>query len=343
MLQSKGATFLQKPVVSVIIIVRNGAEFIACAIDSVLSQEFDRPFELIVVDDGSTDETIRIVERYGERISLIRNEWSGISRSRNSGIFAARGEFIAFIDADDTWAPDKLARTVEALETEAEAVAAYTDAFCTDVDGTIVRESFVPPKHRRAPSMQDLLREYWHVLPSTIVIRRSALRRIGGFCEAFGRVHSGEDVYCWLRLREYGRFVYLDERLTNYVLPQAPQRLVRRAIEIGQRGNPEKSVKDERFLAELIRGRYGAAGVTLMRERRKSQAQALGALGLAAMSVGEDVIARRCYLAALRFRPFDARSMMRLAISMLPGRAIRALHCLLPLRLARTFFGPAQA
>lgn len=103
--------------VSVIIPTYNYARFVHRAIDSVLAQTYG-DVECVVVDDGSTDETPQVLARYGSRIRVIRKEKQGPGIARNRGIGAARGEYIAFLDSDDHWRPDKLAKQVEVLDAD---------------------------------------------------------------------------------------------------------------------------------------------------------------------------------------------------------------------------------
>src|SRR5689334_19825269 len=95
--------------VSVLIPVYNGAQFIREAVDSVLAQR-DVTVEVIVIDDGSTDETSRILESYGDSIRVLRQKNGGHVNARNNGAKLAHGEWLAFLDADDMWQPEKLAR-----------------------------------------------------------------------------------------------------------------------------------------------------------------------------------------------------------------------------------------
>lgn len=95
------------PLISVIIAVYNGESTIAKAIESVLGQSY-RAHELIVVDDGSTDETAKVVQGYGERVKYLHQRNAGVSAARNAGVSAASGDWLAFLDADDWYYPDRL-------------------------------------------------------------------------------------------------------------------------------------------------------------------------------------------------------------------------------------------
>ncbi len=104
---------MKRPLVSVIVPVYNGAQFIGKAIESVLVQNYD-PLEIIIVDDGSTDETANIVKSYNN-MRYIYQPNQGVATARNTGINSSRGELIAFLDADDCWAPNKLNIQVDCL------------------------------------------------------------------------------------------------------------------------------------------------------------------------------------------------------------------------------------
>lgn len=99
---------LERPLISIIMPVYNGERFIQEAIDSVLAQT-ENDFELIIVDDGSTDATLAILETYGDRLTVLRQQNSGHAAARNAAAKISRGHWIAMIDADDLWHPEKLA------------------------------------------------------------------------------------------------------------------------------------------------------------------------------------------------------------------------------------------
>lgn len=107
------------PLVSVIINVYNGVPYLTEAIDSVLAQTYGRR-ELIVVDDGSDDGTGDLAKSYGDRLEYVRQDRGGIGSARNRGVGLARGDYIAFLDADDRFVPDKLERQLAAFEQDPE-------------------------------------------------------------------------------------------------------------------------------------------------------------------------------------------------------------------------------
>src|SRR4051794_5813716 len=109
-----------RPAVSVVIPTYNYARFIERALVSVLGQTH-RPAEVLVIDDGSTDETATVVDRYATRVRYLRQENSGVSAARNAGVESSTGDLVAFLDADDEWVPNKLELQVEALTKRPEA------------------------------------------------------------------------------------------------------------------------------------------------------------------------------------------------------------------------------
>ena len=103
------------PLVSAIIPTYNGASYMAETIESVLAQDYTR-IETIVADDGSTDDTLEILHRYGDRIRNLMLPHRGENAARNAAIGASTGDYIAFLDHDDLWLPDKISRQVAALQ-----------------------------------------------------------------------------------------------------------------------------------------------------------------------------------------------------------------------------------
>ncbi len=209
--------------VAVIIPVYNGAETVGEAIASVLAQSF-RDFELIVVDDGSTDATPAVLARYATTIRVITQPNGGIAAARNAALRASTSEFVALLDCDDVWEPSMLAHSVVALERDPSCVLAYTNLAVTDSNGIALDTALVGPTTAHAPTLDEMLTQLWPIMPSAVVMRRRALEAIGGFAEEF-RSYGYEDAYCWLRLREVGAFHYIPERLVKwrFDLPAAAQ------------------------------------------------------------------------------------------------------------------------
>jgi glycosyltransferase involved in cell wall biosynthesis len=161
---------MNTPLVSVIIPAYNGERYLAEAIESVLVQTY-RPIEIIVVDDGSTDNSAGIAQSHKE-INYIYQSNRGVSVARNAGIASAQGEFIAFLDADDRWTPDKLSVQMNYLLNHPE------------IQYAIARvKFFLEPGHPIPPGFRKELLENDHVgrIPSTLVVRKSLFDVIGKF------------------------------------------------------------------------------------------------------------------------------------------------------------------
>jgi glycosyltransferase involved in cell wall biosynthesis len=183
----------QNPAVSVIIPTYNRGWILKEAIDSVLDQDFT-DFELIVVDDGSTDDTINHLEAYGFDIIVLQQNNQGVSAARNRGIAASRAQLIAFLDSDDIWLPQKLTRQVEFF-------AAHSDALICQTEETWIRNGLrVNPKKRHQKRSGEIFEPSLTlclVSPSAVMIRRSLFDAVGLFDE---RLPACEDYDLWLRV-----------------------------------------------------------------------------------------------------------------------------------------------
>lgn len=173
------------PRVSVLIPTYNCAQYIGEAIESVLAQTF-QDFEIIVMDDGSTDDTAQIVARY-PRVRYIQKEHSGISDSRNAAIAAAAGEIVAFLDADDLFAPDKLQKQVEYLDANPDCHLIFTKA----------ENFYQDAQAERGEAQQGLYNASLERCIITSAIRRSVFREHGGFRTDYPH---GEDTQFMYRL-----------------------------------------------------------------------------------------------------------------------------------------------
>src|SRR5689334_8831893 len=127
------------PTVSVIIPAFNQARFLAVAIDSVLQQTY-RDVEIVVVDDGSTDETRDVAARFGDRVNYVHQDNTGLPGARNRGIRESSGEFLCFLDSDDFLHPEKIQRQVELLKEDPKLAFVYCDIITTDEAGQPLAE-----------------------------------------------------------------------------------------------------------------------------------------------------------------------------------------------------------
>lgn len=181
------------PSVSVVIPTFNRGWTLRAALDSVLAQTW-RDFELIVVDDGSTDNTSEILHSYGPVVKVVRQDNAGVSAARNKGVQSAGGEFIAFLDSDDRWLPDKLSVQVDFFNSQPEAVICQTEEIWIR-NGKRVN----PKKVHKKPSGRifEASLALCLVSPSAVMLRRSFFNAIGGFDET---LPACEDYDLWLRI-----------------------------------------------------------------------------------------------------------------------------------------------
>jgi glycosyltransferase involved in cell wall biosynthesis len=180
------------PLVSVIIPTFNRGWIVQEAIESVLTQTYAYT-ELIVVDDGSTDNTQALLDRYKD-ITVVCQENSGVSAARNRGVDAAAGEYLAFLDSDDFWLPEKLASQMAFFRTHPEAM------ICQTQEIWIRNGKRINPKerHRKASGFFfERSLELCLVSPSAVVIKKELLEDVGGFDEA---LPACEDYDLWLRI-----------------------------------------------------------------------------------------------------------------------------------------------
>jgi glycosyltransferase involved in cell wall biosynthesis len=206
------------PRVSVIVPTFNRAADVARCLDSLVTQTF-RDFEVLVCDDGSTDDTAAIVRGFEARLD-VRYHWAenfgGPARPRNNGLRLARGEYVAFLDSDDWWMPAKLETSMRFLERGARFV--YHDLyFVTSADQRrFSRRS--PTRALAAPVFDSLLTGGNVINNSSVVVATAVMREIGGFNEE-RQLIAGEDYDAWLRAaRVTDAFVRIPETLGYYWL-----------------------------------------------------------------------------------------------------------------------------
>lgn len=203
------------PHVSVIIPTFNRAHFLADAIDSVLAQSY-RDFEVIVVDDGSTDDTVTLLERYNGRVHYVMQRHLERSAARNTGIALANGELLAFLDSDDMWLPEKLAQQVEMLAARPQIGVVHAAYTRIDAAGRVVPW----PIGRERPGASGRIYERMltmrcSVLMSSTLLRRELLLPGEGFRP---ELTTAEDAELLLRLAQRTEFGYLSTPLVLYRL-----------------------------------------------------------------------------------------------------------------------------
>lgn len=168
--------------VSVLISTYNRARYLPRAIDSALNQTYGNA-EIIIADDGSTDETAGVCAGYRNRIRYMRQDRSGLSQARQLALTNATGEYLAWLDDDDSWMPDKLERMVQYLEVHPHYGWAHSDAIEVDTKDNIIHDSYLK-QFGRLKMEGYVYKEMLSVcfpLTSTVIMKRSCLEKLGGF------------------------------------------------------------------------------------------------------------------------------------------------------------------
>ncbi len=203
------------PLISVILPVYNREASVSRAIESVFAQTY-RPFELIVIDDGSTDGTRRVLERFGSRITLFTQPHAGAYVARNLGISHASGEFLAFIDSDDAWLPTRLSSQLPLMR-RPEVGLVFGDAVHVLSGVVSKRTSFrvTPPQRGR------VAREFaWgNFIPTvTVLVRRRCLDEVRGFPVTSA---LSVDYLTWFRIGLRHELDYVDAPVAEYTVHPA--------------------------------------------------------------------------------------------------------------------------
>ncbi len=224
---------MTRPLVSVIIPVYNCAEYLAGAIESVLGQDY-RPIEVLVIDDGSTDNSAGIAERYSWPVHCCLQPHGGVSAALNRGTDLAQGKLFAFLDADDVWVEGKLTRQVAALERDA----------ALDVVFGHVQQFRVSTGSERSASTAAIP----GYLKGTMLIRREAFIRVGKFDT---RWRVGDFVDWYLRASDRG--------VRSLMLPDVVLKRRIHADNLGRRERKHRADFARILKASLDRRRGGAA------------------------------------------------------------------------------------
>lgn len=200
--------------VTTVIPTFNRANDLGIALDSALAQTYPAHLhEIIVVDDGSTDNTAEVVARYGDRVRFLPKANGGVSAARNHGIDHACGEAIAFLDSDDSWEPEKLALQVEVLLRDPDVGLVLTSMAVVDGDrrpiGSFSRRSTLPTDGR---VLNDVLKNP-SMTPSSAMVRTAVAREVGGFDPA---LRTAEDLDFHLKIALNHAVAVVDKPLLRY-------------------------------------------------------------------------------------------------------------------------------
>ncbi len=236
------------PTTGVVVPAYNCARFLARALRSVCAQ-VPAPADVVVVDDGSDDDPASVVAALGLPVRVVRHRCNeGLPAARNTGVREVRAEWVALLDADDEWRPGKLAAQLAVVAADARVDVVYTDFAHRSPDGSPVDwQGGLLARHRAwgvpaepVPGVPDAVAhaaglDHWLLAktsfchPSTVLVRRTLLERVGGFDRTY---RSAEDLECWVRLAAAGRFALVDRVLVD--VDQRPDSLGHQRVRAGE-------------------------------------------------------------------------------------------------------------
>jgi glycosyltransferase involved in cell wall biosynthesis len=200
------------PLISIVMPCYNSAAFVRQGVESVLAQTC-ADFELIVVNDGSTDDSLAILQSITDpRLIVLDQPNSGVMRARNHGIARARGTYLAFLDADDGWREDFLEKMHAALAAHPAADLAYCGWKNVGLPGAR-SEPFIPPDYENAGKAEALLYECrWPI--HGVLVKRARVVEVGAFDET---IRTAEDYWLWLRIAPQAPIVRVPEVMSYYL------------------------------------------------------------------------------------------------------------------------------
>ena len=304
------------PIVTVVTAAYNAARWIDATLESVLAQTY-RWFEYVVVDDGSTDDTPQHLARFGDAVRVLRIPNSGAAAARNAGIRAARGQYIAFLDHDDLWEPDKLEQQMALHEADPALAWSYTDAAVFDPD---TGETLHLASEKSIPRTGDVLEALLFVdfipFPSAVV-RRDVFDRFGLLDERPERRHI-DDWDFWLRIAGSYRVGYVAAPLLRYRW---------HPVQATQRMSLEVSLRNRLALIDEAVERHPHRLKPL---RARAHAAVFVAVGRLYLSRGDAQEARTLFARALRHDATYRPAWIFLAAASVPSSLRRLLRSLTP-------------
>ncbi|HUW58892.1 MAG TPA: glycosyltransferase [Planctomycetota bacterium] len=290
-----------EPLVSIVMPAHNTGRFIGQAIRSVLAQTYTR-WELTIVDDGSTDNTEAVVSRFVDpRIVRIRTENRGPAAARNVAIARSKGAFVAFLDSDDAWLPDKLACQLEVFDSARDVGLVYTNVRRISEDGARLKpHRFSLSRLPRGRCLDQLLVRNGVIAMSTVMVRRAVLERVGEFGSG---VRGVEDWDFWRRAAIDFEFRYVPRFLGAYRI---------RSGSLSGRGEAmnlsEREVISRAFSDRAVRRQLSAR--KLRRLRKRAEAVHFYNAGARALRAGDTHRAAACYYRSVRTTLYDVRQII---------------------------------
>ncbi|MBK9925980.1 MAG: glycosyltransferase [Anaerolineales bacterium] len=247
----------QKPVVSIIIPNYNHAQYISDAINSVLNQTYP-DYEVIVVDDGSKDNSREVIDAYGGKIRAIYQQNQGLSAARNTGITAAQGDYIGVLDADDMYEPEFISTLVSLLESQPDADGVYCGyRFVDHLNNPLPQ---VEAREVAPEKLYGALVDGNFLVPESIFVRKYCYEKVGLFDTS---LRALEDLDMWLRITSQFRVTHTTKILTRHrILPGSmstdPTRQFQNRLKVIEKHFGAEPISSEAW-SEAQRRAYGRA------------------------------------------------------------------------------------
>lgn len=291
------------PKVSVIIPFYNGKEFIAQAVNSVLRQTYTS-YEIIVVDDGSTDDSKKALEQFDGKIRYFYQQNQGISNARNKAVKEAKGEYIALLDQDDIWYPRRLEKQVKVMDENSDISIVYSDCHYINEKNEILSQAFEVQKARSGRIFKDLIIKNFIPIP-TVLLRKRAVDEVGLFDK---RYSFAEEYYLFLRIARIYHVSYIDEPLAGY-----------RIHGKNLSKNTEKSLKEDIMLKEEIIKNYPNDTAPVLSRIEREIAELYYGLGRTYQKSKKYNLAKENLLKSIKIRKFNYRQYLYYILTIILG------------------------
>jgi len=300
----------ERPLVSVIIPVHNGARFLEHTLQSVLRQTY-APIEIVAVDDGSSDDSCEVIRRTAPSARLIRQVNHGVGVARNRGILEARGEFICFLDQDDWWEAEKVGRQAACFARPEVGLVHTAARYFADADGTWRNspDETADPAELVGRCRRRLLLGN-AICNSSVMVRRALFARTG-LCSLEIRGNTVQDYDLWLRFAAVCEFAYIAEPMTVFRIHSAQGTSDRRGMLREQTA----------MLERVLRGESAAA----RRAMRKRMAELYDLLGSFHLDFHDAAEARAAFRRSLRWR-LRFRSLLLWGVTYLPRGGVSGIR-----------------
>ena len=292
---------LDNPLVSIVTPAYNSSATVGETIESVLSQTYSN-FEMIIVDDGSTDDTANVVHRFKDnRIKYIYQSNKERSEARNNGIKNAKGEFIAFLDADDIWFPEKLEKQIELFEMDMKLGLVYSDLYLFEekFPQKVTLYSHIRKLFRGNVPLRIIVEDNF-IQSATPLVRRDVFDSLGNFDSD---LIPCEDYDMWIRIIARYAVDFVNQPLAYYRIH--PNRT-------SWKNMPDILFESTHKLIDKIEANFLSEGFLHPNDIRKSRSRIYYNYAIAMMSRGEFDKSKKSYLKSLKINPYFIKTHVRL-------------------------------